>query len=125
MKNANRDGLSYRKGVLVVAGLWACFTLSAAAPQDVPPLMKAAAGAAISSSAEWERLRRPEILKTFETQVFGVRPVERPKSVERPPWLAEHNCDGLLPGVRPEVARTVLPVPFPRWICDRFATTSP
>lgn len=81
MKNANRDGLSYRKGVLVVAGLWACFTLSAAAPQDVPPLMKAAAGAAISSSAEWERLRRPEILKTFETQVFGVRPVERPKSL--------------------------------------------
>lgn len=53
----------------------------AAEPKNVPELMKTAGGSEVKTLADWENVRRPEILKTFETQVFGVRPVERPQDL--------------------------------------------
>ena len=81
MNNINRKMLFCMKGAFAAAGLIAGLAMRAAPSQDVPPLMKTAGGVSVSSSADWEKIRRPEILKLFETQVFGVRPVERPKSL--------------------------------------------
>ena len=81
MMKVNRNGAFCMKGAFAAAGLIAGLAMQAAPSQDVPPLMKTAAGVTVSSSADWEQIRRPEILKLFETQVFGVRPVERPKSL--------------------------------------------
>ena len=66
---------------VAAAAMTAAASLFADKPGEIPPLMKTAGGAAVATVGEWERVRRPEILKTFETQVFGVRPVERPKSL--------------------------------------------
>jgi hypothetical protein len=46
-----------------------------AVPKNVPELMKSLDGKKISSVQDWEKIRRPEILKTFTEQVFGVRPL--------------------------------------------------
>ena len=47
---------------------------SSPVPQNVPGLMTAFDGRKISTADEWENVRRPEILKCFEEQCFGVRP---------------------------------------------------
>ena len=44
----------------------------------LPPLLKSGDGRTVTTAAEWETVRRPEILRTFEREVYGVRPVERP-----------------------------------------------
>ena len=44
----------------------------------LPPLLKAGDGRTVTTAAEWEAVRRPEILRTFEREMYGVRPVERP-----------------------------------------------
>ena len=45
-------------------------------PRDVPPLMKTFAGAPVSTVAEWEGTRRPEILDKFLGEMYGRRPAE-------------------------------------------------
>ena len=44
----------------------------------LPPLQKTGDGRTVTTAAEWETVRRPEILRTFEREMYGVRPVERP-----------------------------------------------
>ena len=51
------------------------------AAQNVPELMVTTAGEKVTTVAQWEQTRRPEILKTFQEQEFGIRPVERPASL--------------------------------------------
>ncbi|MCQ2391366.1 MAG: hypothetical protein MJ240_08070 [Kiritimatiellae bacterium] len=51
------------------------------AAQNVPELMVTKSGEKVTSVAQWEQTRRPEILKTFQEQEFGIRPVERPASL--------------------------------------------
>ena len=74
------NGIFMIRLAVSVVVLAAITSLGAEKPQDVPPLLKMSSGGTVSSVGEWERIRRPEIQKTFETQMFGVRPVERPKS---------------------------------------------
>lgn len=50
----------------------------AAVPENVPELLKSSDGKSVETAEAWSKVRRPEILETFTTQVFGVRPVERP-----------------------------------------------
>ena len=45
---------------------------------DVPDVLTAADGTRIATVEQWEKLRRPELLKTFLEREYGVRPVERP-----------------------------------------------
>jgi len=47
-------------------------------PKDVPELLRSTSGATIGSAVDWERIRRPEVLRTLQEKVYGVRPVERP-----------------------------------------------
>lgn len=47
-------------------------------PVALPELMTAADGRKITSAAEWEQFRRPEILSFAKRHIYGERPVERP-----------------------------------------------
>lgn len=47
-------------------------------PENVPPLLTTVSGKAVDSVAAWEKVRRREIAQTFATEVYGVRPVEKP-----------------------------------------------
>jgi len=47
-------------------------------PSNVPELLRTSDGRAVTTAAEWESVRRPEIVKTLLEQEYGVRPVERP-----------------------------------------------
>jgi len=47
-------------------------------PMNLPELLTCAGGSRVETCEQWKRVRRDEILKTFSTEVFGVRPVERP-----------------------------------------------
>lgn len=49
-----------------------------AGPKDVPELLRTAAGETVTTREQWERVRRPELVKTFQECEYGVRPVERP-----------------------------------------------
>ena len=42
--------------------------------EQLPPVLTAANGEKIVSAAQWEQLRRPEILRIFEREVFGQAP---------------------------------------------------
>ena len=48
---------------------------------ELPELMRADSGITVDSAQLWEDIRRPEILQTFTTNVFGVRSVERPDTL--------------------------------------------
>ena len=48
-------------------------------PENVPELLVTSNGQKVTSVAAWEKSRRPELLQTFETEVFGVRPSVTPK----------------------------------------------
>ena len=47
-------------------------------PVNLPPLMRMATGDEVRTVSDWERVRRPEILKFATENIYGVRPVERP-----------------------------------------------
>ena len=47
-------------------------------PENVPELLVTTAGRKVAAAADWEKLRRPELLRIFETEVYGTRPMERP-----------------------------------------------
>ena len=48
-------------------------------PTNVPPLLVTAGGAMVNTPQVWENIRRPELLKTFEDELYGKRPNVRPK----------------------------------------------
>ncbi|MGI6497050.1 MAG: dienelactone hydrolase family protein [Kiritimatiellia bacterium] len=57
---------------------------------DVPPdLFRMQDGTPVRTIEEWESLRRPELLRLFAENVFGVRPVERPASLAFAPVLPD------------------------------------
>lgn len=43
-------------------------------PENVPELLVSDSGNRITTSAQWERERRPELLRTFEQELYGKRP---------------------------------------------------
>lgn len=44
----------------------------------IPEILKTVSGENVETAKDWETFRREEILRLFETQVYGVRSVERP-----------------------------------------------
>ena len=54
--------------------IWVKFAVAS----DIPPLLTAEDGTTVGSVETWERVRRPEIVRTMQEEVYGVRPVERP-----------------------------------------------
>lgn len=58
----------------------------------LPDLLTTENGKKISSSKEWETIRRPEILSVFEQQVYGVTPQEKVKTTYR---ILEESTDAL------------------------------
>ena len=47
-------------------------------PVNLPELLKTSDGRTVTTKEEWEQVRRPEILRFFTEEMFGIRPVERP-----------------------------------------------
>ena len=76
--------MDYRYGCVkgfVFAAAVACGVCASAAkkkappvPSGVPELMKTSGGRTVATVDEWEKIRRPEILKCFEENEFGIRP---------------------------------------------------
>jgi len=50
-------------------------------PENVPELLRTEAGETVTTRRQWETVRRPELLKAFTENVYGVRPVERPSDL--------------------------------------------
>ncbi len=58
---------------------------AAAMGAEIPDVLKTGSGKTVGSVAEWEQVRRPEILELFRTHVYGRNPVERPASLRFEP----------------------------------------
>ena len=71
-------------------------------PVGLPELMRTSDGRTVSSVADWESLRRPEILNFFTRNVYGERPVERPADLRFEP-LGEDCEFPEIPAVRKRV----------------------
>ncbi|MBO7545281.1 MAG: hypothetical protein J6T19_01040, partial [Paludibacteraceae bacterium] len=54
---------------------------SAPYPKDVPDLMTTFTGEKVTRREQWEYERAPELLAEFTREVYGRRPVERPKTL--------------------------------------------
>ena len=65
-----------------------------AEPANVPELLVTAAGDKVATAAQWEQVRRPEILKTLCTEEYGFRPVERPADLAFSEIAAPEECFG-------------------------------
>lgn len=66
----------------------------ASIPENVPELLRLADGRVVTSAADWERLRRPEIVRTLCEQEYGVRPVERPEDLSFEALTADEEAFG-------------------------------
>ena len=66
----------------------------------LPDLLTAADGQKVTTAEAWERTRRPEILKTFEREEYGVRPVERPADLSFETVIDDPNGLGGLATLR-------------------------
>ncbi len=53
----------------------------AAEPINPPELMRCQDGTLVTTVAQWENKRRPEILEIFRREFYGRRPVERPEGL--------------------------------------------
>jgi len=62
---------------------------SAACAAEVPDVLTAANGQPVTTSEAWEKVRRPEVLELFKSQVFGRNPVERPATLRFEPLEAD------------------------------------
>ena len=74
-------------------GAWAV-GVKPAEPKNVPPLMKTASGESVTTVEQWEKTRRPEILETFQKNVYGVRKVERPADLAFAEIAQSEECFG-------------------------------
>ena len=63
-------------------------------PKNVPELLVSSSGEKISTRSQWEKVRRPEIVRTLLEQEYGIRPVERPKDLSFVETAAPEECYG-------------------------------
>lgn len=61
-------------------------------PKDVPELLTTAAGERVTTARQWETVRRPELMKTFLEEEYGIRPVERPADLAFSETAAPEDC---------------------------------
>lgn len=67
---------------VVVIGLCvSAYDKRAPEPVEVPELLVTVKGEKVGTVADWESVRRPELLQTMMNCVYGVRPVERPNDL--------------------------------------------
>ena len=66
---------------IVKSGAAALLGAAAAGAAELPEGLRTAAGARVESAADWEQVRRPEVLELFRSHVYGRSPVERPASL--------------------------------------------
>lgn len=72
-------------------------------PCSLPDMFLSETGKRISTVDEWERIRRPEILRWFESNMYGIRPVDRPDGLTFAPIGQDEmrvDCDALCKRVR-------------------------
>jgi hypothetical protein len=62
----------------LMAMLLASTGLPGAEPPPLPPPFVDFSGRPVTSAEQWTRARRPEILESFRTHVYGRAPVGRP-----------------------------------------------
>ena len=63
-------------------------------PYDLPALLVSNDGNIITSSRQWEKQRRPEIMEYFQSQMFGRTPREKISMKARQVAVNEHALDG-------------------------------
>ena len=63
-------------------------------PEGVPELMRTFAGEEVNTLRQWREVRRPELLKTFQEEEYGVRPVERPADLAFEETAPVEDCFG-------------------------------
>lgn len=63
-------------------------------PQNVPELMRGVNGKTIATAADWEKIRRPEVVEILQKQEYGVRPIERPDDLAFAETAASEECYG-------------------------------
>ena len=68
--------------------------VTAPEPKNVPPLMTTAAGEKVTTVEQWEKVRRPELLKVFQEEEYGIRPVGRPADLAFAETAAPEECFG-------------------------------
>ena len=87
-----------RINILVASGLLAAAACAEfatpAEPKNVPELLATESGARVEDADTWERVRRPEIVRTLLEQEYGVRPVERPTDLAFAETAAPEECYG-------------------------------
>jgi len=75
--------------------------------KDVPELMKTAAGKSVTTSAEWETIRRPEILELYTREVFG----RRPAAADKPAKLS-FVCESSEPALDGKATKKTVRISF-------------
>ena len=80
--------------ICAAAGMAFAENVKPSEPQNVPELLVSSAGERIVTSEQWERVRRPEIVKTLQEQEYGVRPIERPADLAFSETAAPEACYG-------------------------------
>lgn len=79
--------------LLVAQGAFAEFR-QPPTPKNVPELLVSSSGEAISTREQWERVRRPEVVRALLEQEYGIRPVERPADLSFAETAAPEECCG-------------------------------
>jgi len=64
------------KRSIFLSALMILFSVHSFSQQNIPELLAAQNGNTITSSKQWEKIRRPEILSMVETEMYGVVPGE-------------------------------------------------
>ncbi len=95
-KNSRRNGTVLAITVLLLgaAGQVCAEFKKAPEPKNVPELMKCADGTPVKTVADWENVRRPEVLELLQTMEYGVRPVERPADLSFVEMATPEECFG-------------------------------
>ena len=64
------------------------------APTNVPELLVTASGEKVTTREQWEKVRRPELVKLLCEEEYGFRPVERPADLSFAETAAPEECFG-------------------------------
>lgn len=61
---------------IIILSSFFCISISAQNKYILPDMMKTIDGEKVASVAEWEHIRRPELLSLFSSEVYGITPKE-------------------------------------------------
>ena len=84
-----------------------------AEPIGLPELMKSSSGQVVATKEDWEKFRRPEILKFATENIYGNRPVERPSDLKFEPTGVDRTFPEL--GMKRKQVRASFSGPRGKW----------